>query len=161
MRVVTWNVNSVKQRVPRLLPWLDERRPDVLCLQETKLADDAFAALLDKELTDRGYETATLGPRDINGDILGGNRRVVGNAEMLFPMPGYKEKNVRLALFFDFGDVWGVEERMRATDLRYSAGLAVSWDSPVGPLRFSIAQPIAKKPEDKIERFQFQLGKIF
>src|SRR3954447_8881136 len=61
MRVVTWNVNSVKQRVPRLLPWLDQRQPDVLCLQETKLADDSFAELLDKELSDRGYETAVHG----------------------------------------------------------------------------------------------------
>jgi outer membrane protein insertion porin family len=109
----------------------------------------------------RGYETATLGPRDLNGDILGGNRRVVGNAEMLFPMPGYKEKNVRLGMFFDFGDVWGSEERMRILDLRYSTGLAVSWDSPVGPLRFSLAMPLKKRPEDKVERFQFQLGKIF
>ena len=48
VRIATWNVNSVKQRVPRLLPWLDERRPDVVCLQETKLADDAFADLLGK-----------------------------------------------------------------------------------------------------------------
>jgi exonuclease III len=46
VRVATWNVNSVKQRVPRLLPWLDERKPDVVCLQETKLADDAFTELL-------------------------------------------------------------------------------------------------------------------
>ncbi|HMC68454.1 MAG TPA: endonuclease/exonuclease/phosphatase family protein, partial [Mycobacteriales bacterium] len=46
MRIATWNVNSVKQRVPRLLPWLDERKPDVVCLQETKLTDDAFAELL-------------------------------------------------------------------------------------------------------------------
>src|SRR5262245_26343741 len=50
VRVATWNVNSVKQRVPRLLPWLDQRQPDVVCLQETKLADDAFAELLGEEL---------------------------------------------------------------------------------------------------------------
>ena len=50
MRIATWNVNSVKQRLPRLLPWLDEREPDVVCLQETKLADDAFAELLRDEL---------------------------------------------------------------------------------------------------------------
>jgi exodeoxyribonuclease III len=67
MRVVTWNVNSVKQRVPRLLPWLDERRPDVVCLQETKLSDDAFAALLDQELSDRGYEVAAHGEATWNG----------------------------------------------------------------------------------------------
>jgi exodeoxyribonuclease-3 len=67
MRVATWNVNSVKQRVPRLLPWLDERRPDVVCLQETKLADEAFAALLGKELASRGYEVATHGEATWNG----------------------------------------------------------------------------------------------
>ena len=55
MRIATWNVNSVKQRLPRLLPWLDERQPDVVCLQETKLADDAFAELLADELDERDY----------------------------------------------------------------------------------------------------------
>jgi exodeoxyribonuclease-3 len=67
VRIATWNVNSVKQRVPRLLPWLDERKPDVVCLQETKLADDAFATLLGKELADRGYEVATHGEAAWNG----------------------------------------------------------------------------------------------
>ena len=67
MRIATWNVNSVKQRVPRLLPWLDERQPDVVCLQETKLADDAFAELLGKELADRGYEVAVHGEATWNG----------------------------------------------------------------------------------------------
>jgi exodeoxyribonuclease-3 len=67
VRVATWNVNSVKQRAPRLLPWLDERRPDVLCLQETKLADDAFVALLGGELAERGYEVATHGEAQWNG----------------------------------------------------------------------------------------------
>jgi outer membrane protein insertion porin family len=109
----------------------------------------------------RGFETATLGPRDTNGDILGGNRRFVGNLELLFPMPGYKEKNVRLAGFLDFGSVWGADEKIRAGDVRIGAGLAVSWDSPVGPLRFSFGAPIRKQPGDKIERFQFQLGRIF
>jgi exodeoxyribonuclease-3 len=67
MRVVTWNVNSVKQRIPRLLPWLDQRRPDVLCLQETKLTDEAFAGLLSGELADRGYEVAHHGEARWNG----------------------------------------------------------------------------------------------
>jgi exodeoxyribonuclease-3 len=67
VRVATWNVNSIKQRLPRLLPWLDERRPDVLCLQETKLADDALAALLGSELSDRGYEMAAHGEPSWNG----------------------------------------------------------------------------------------------
>jgi exodeoxyribonuclease III len=67
VRITTWNVNSVKQRVPRLLPWLDERQPDVVCLQETKLADDAFTALLGTELADRGYEVALHGEPAWNG----------------------------------------------------------------------------------------------
>ena len=67
MRIATWNVNSVKQRLPRLLPWLDERRPDVVCLQETKLADDAFAELFGDQLSERGYEVATHGEATWNG----------------------------------------------------------------------------------------------
>ena len=67
VRIATWNVNSVKQRLPRLLPWLDERRPDVVCLQETKLADDAFADLLGDELAQRGYEVAAHGEPAWNG----------------------------------------------------------------------------------------------
>ncbi len=67
MRTATWNVNSLKQRLPRLLPWLDERRPDVVCLQETKLADDALAELLGSELADRGYTVASHGEAAWNG----------------------------------------------------------------------------------------------
>jgi exodeoxyribonuclease-3 len=67
VRVATWNVNSVKQRVPRLLPWLDERRPDVVCLQETKLNDEAFTDLLGDELDARGYAAALHGEATWNG----------------------------------------------------------------------------------------------
>ncbi|ROS38723.1 exodeoxyribonuclease III [Amycolatopsis thermoflava] len=67
VRVATWNVNSVKQRVPRLLPWLDQRQPDVVCLQETKLSDEAFRDLLGDELANRGYETALAGEPRWNG----------------------------------------------------------------------------------------------
>jgi exodeoxyribonuclease-3 len=67
MRIATWNVNSVKQRLPRLLPWLDERQPDVVCLQETKLANDAFLELLGDELAQRGYAVALNGEATWNG----------------------------------------------------------------------------------------------
>lgn len=67
MRIATWNVNSVKQRMPRLLPWLDQRRPDVLCLQETKLADDVFTSLLGEKLAARGYAVAVHGEARWNG----------------------------------------------------------------------------------------------
>ena len=109
----------------------------------------------------RGFETASLGPRDSAGDVLGGDRRFVANLEVLFPMPGYKEKNVRLGGFVDAGNVWGPGDKLSAGDIRVSTGIAISWDSPVGPLRFSLGIPIKKQDGDKIERFQFQLGKIF
>jgi exodeoxyribonuclease III len=67
MRIATWNVNSLKQRLPRLLPWLDQRRPDVVCLQETKIADAAFAELMGDELVSRGYEVASYGEATWNG----------------------------------------------------------------------------------------------
>jgi exodeoxyribonuclease-3 len=67
VRIATWNVNSVKIRVPRLLPWLDQRKPDVVCLQETKLADAAFSTLLGAELAGRGYEVALHGEAQWNG----------------------------------------------------------------------------------------------
>jgi len=67
MRIATWHVHSVKQRMPRFLPWLDERKPDVLCVQETKLTDAAFATLLESELAERGYTFAHLGQAQWNG----------------------------------------------------------------------------------------------
>ena len=82
---MTWNVNSVKQRMPRLLPWLDERKPDVLCLQETKLADDAFAALLGEELSARGYEVAAHGEQAWNGVAIVSR---VGLEDVVVGLPG-------------------------------------------------------------------------
>jgi exodeoxyribonuclease III len=67
MRVASWNVNSARQRMARLLPWLDERRPDVICLQETKLTDEAFDELLGEELAGRGFQIARHGEARWNG----------------------------------------------------------------------------------------------
>jgi len=85
VRVATWNVNSVKQRVPRLLPWLDQRRPDVVCLQETKLADDAFAELLGEQLASRGYAFAAHGEVQWNGVAVLSR---VGLADVVTGVPG-------------------------------------------------------------------------
>ncbi|GAB19516.1 exodeoxyribonuclease III [Gordonia effusa NBRC 100432] len=70
MRIATWNVNSVTPRVPRLLPWLDQRQPDVVCLQETKLGAEAFGELLGDELSSRGYQFAHNGQGQWNGVAL-------------------------------------------------------------------------------------------
>ena len=111
----------------------------------------------------RGFEAGTLGPRDVTTrDALGGNRRFVGNAEVFMPLPGsVTDKSVRFSAFVDAGNVWGVDEKLSASDLRYSAGIALSWNSPVGPLRFSFAKPLNQKPNDKTQGFQFQLGSTF
>ena len=111
----------------------------------------------------RGYGTSSLGPRDpVTNDFLGGNRSILFNAEVLFPIPGIKQdKSVRFSTFVDGGNVFGKDEKISLGELRYSAGIAVSWFSPVGPLKFSIAQPLRKKEGDKVERFQFQLGTFF
>lgn len=92
MRVATWNVNSIKQRAPRLLPWLDQRQPDVVCLQETKLTDEAFEQLLGEELTSRGYALALHGEAQWNGvailSRIGLDDIVVGVAGAPgFPLP--------------------------------------------------------------------------
>ncbi|WP_068272392.1 exodeoxyribonuclease III [Aldersonia kunmingensis] len=85
MRVATWNVNSVKQRLPRLLPWLDERAPDVVCLQETKLGNEAFAELLADQLAERGYEYAANGETQWNGVALLSR---VGLTDVVSGLPG-------------------------------------------------------------------------
>ena len=85
MRLATWNVNSVRQRVPRLLPWLDERQPDVVCLQETKLADDAFRELLGGPLKERDYEVAAHGEPSWNGVAILSR---VGLEDVVTGLPG-------------------------------------------------------------------------
>ncbi|KXP12399.1 exodeoxyribonuclease III [Tsukamurella pulmonis] len=85
MRVATWNVNSVKQRHGRLLEWLDSRRPDVVCLQELKMTDDAFATLVGPDLTERGYEFATAGQPAWNGSAV---LSKVGLQDVVVGIPG-------------------------------------------------------------------------
>jgi outer membrane protein insertion porin family len=114
----------------------------------------------------RGYEGNTLGTvgtMDLTTDErLGGNRRLIGNAEFLFPMPGVgQDKSLRLGAFVDAGQVWATGEQMSLGDLRYSTGLSVAWGSPMGPLKFSFAQPLNKKSTDKVQRIQFQMGTMF
>ena len=125
----------------------------------------------------RGYYISSLGPRDegpINittglpdpknpGRALGGNTRVVGSAELMFPMPGMKnDRSVRLSLFLDAGTVYGPGGRKPAAEgMRYSTGIAVMWISPMGPLKVSLAEPLNDVPGDSIQRFQFQFGQQF
>ena len=111
----------------------------------------------------RGYETASLGPQDSQGNTIGGRRKIVGNAEMFFPMPGMKagDQSVRLSLFADVGQIYDNGSQPEFESFRYSAGAGLAWNSPVGPLKFSYGYPLNKKPGDRLQRFQFQVGTVF
>lgn len=122
----------------------------------------------------RGYETASLGPRDIYDNATGGKRKLVGNVELFYSiLKG--DKSVRGSVFFDAGQIYidGREppdlplelvQIRRQADLqgfRYSAGVGLAWNSPIGPLKFSYAVPLNDKVLDKIQNFQFQVGTVF
>lgn len=111
----------------------------------------------------RGFDTGTLGPRDPATDTaLGGTRRLVGNAELFFPMPGSGlDKSLRLSTFVDAGQVWAKGQSIALSDLRVSTGIALTWSSFMGPLKFSLATPVKKTADDKIQRLQFQMGTVF
>ena len=107
----------------------------------------------------RGFDTNSIGPVDSNGNALGGTRRIVGSAEVLFPMPGFTDvKALRLGTFVDMGTV---ANTFNFSTLRVSAGFDVSWSSPLGPLKFSISEPLRTFSGDKIQRFQFTFGTSF
>jgi outer membrane protein insertion porin family len=110
----------------------------------------------------RGYRPFSLGPRDLLNNATGGNTKVIGSAEFLFPMPGAAaEQSLRLAAFVDAGQVYAPGTRVELAELRYAGGFALNWLSPFGPLRLSIAQPINGKPGDEVQRLQFTFGTGF
>ena len=111
----------------------------------------------------RGFDSNSLGPRDTaTNEAIGGNKRLIGNAELLFPVPGMgRDNSMRMSGFIDAGNVWGYDSKFSLGSMRYSAGLALAWNSPMGPLKFSFANPFNKKTEDKIQRLQFQMGSVF
>jgi outer membrane protein insertion porin family len=117
--------------------------------------------------TVRGYENSSLGPRDIYGNTLGGRRLITGTAEAFYPiLKG--DKAVRASVFVDAGQVWATNDSPAenqaypgSQDFRYAAGVGVSWNSPLGPLKFSYAIPFGTKPYDRIQKFQFSAGTAF
>ena len=122
----------------------------------------------------RGYEGGKVGPREAanpsntsdNNDIYtGGNKRVIANLEFQFPIPGMtKSKQARLFLFADAAGLWGEKNPYTIPDsegMRYSYGMGLVWNSPIGPLKFSYGLPIKKKPNDILQKFQFQMGTSF
>ncbi len=122
--------------------------------------------------TVRAYNTNSLGPRDLlSNDPIGGNLRVVGGADVIFPIP-FMEKppsSVRLSAFFDIGNVFldkaptfnSTENGFDAGQLRTSAGLSFVWLAPIGPLRFSYGTALNDVPGDDLRPFQFSIGSFF
>jgi outer membrane protein insertion porin family len=116
--------------------------------------------------TVRGYENSSIGPKDIFGNTLGGRLLITGTAEAFYPiLKG--DKAVRASVFFDAGQVWAQNSAAqdqafpRSQDFRYSVGVGVSWNSPLGPLKFSYAFPFGTEPYDKLQKFQFSAGTAF
>lgn len=112
--------------------------------------------------TVRAFEQNSLGVTDPTGAYIGGAKRINLNTEMYFPVPGTgNDKSLRIFAFADAGNVWREDEQVTAESMRASVGLGLSWISPVGPLKLSWGKPVRVQRNDRIQRFQFQIGTAF
>ena len=111
----------------------------------------------------RGFQSSSLGAADPrNNDALGGAARMFGNVELQLPFPGAgTDRSLHWFGFVDGGQVYQEGQPLRASELRYAAGLGISWISPVGPLKLSYGKPLNAKPGDRTERVNFQMGTGF
>jgi outer membrane protein insertion porin family len=115
----------------------------------------------------RGYQNGTLGPKGIDGSTsrefaIGGTKRLLGNAELFFPVPGLKDSTqFKMSAFVDAGNVFGSDESYSLGDLRYSAGIGASWISPFGPLKVVYAKALNSQVGDDTQTIQFQMGQQF
>ena len=114
----------------------------------------------------RGFRSAGIGPRDTStGDSLGGKRYVVGTASLSFPVGIPREVGMRTFAFSDFGSLWDTDANgpsvVDENSIRASVGLGLSWRSPLGPIRLSVATPVVKETYDRDEIFRFSFGSRF
>ncbi len=110
----------------------------------------------------RGFEQGSLGPIDVTGAFIGGTRKFNLNNELYLPVPGMgNDRSLRAFGYLDVGNVWGASQQLTFDSLRASAGLGMSWISPVGPLKLSYGLPIRQLPGDRIQKLQFQIGTAF
>jgi outer membrane protein insertion porin family len=112
--------------------------------------------------TVRVFEQGSLGVVDPTGAYIGGAKRMNLNTELYFPVPGSgNDKSLRVFAFADAGNVWREDEAVTSSTVRSAAGVGLSWISPVGPLKLSYGKPIKALRNDRIQRFQFQIGTSF
>ena len=115
----------------------------------------------------RGYMQGAIGPTELEpvtgqNVFVGGNKQLIGNAELFFPLPFAKDsKQFRASLFLDAGSVYAKNESISLGDLRYSAGAGIMWVSPFGPLKLLYAKAFNAQSTDKTESIQFQIGQQF
>ena len=110
----------------------------------------------------RGFEDNTLGPLDSKNNPIGGSFKLVGGAELFFPVPFLEASNsYRMSAFFDIGNVYEGYDSFDASDLRYSVGLGGIWLSPMGPLAVSVGFPLNDESDDEVQNFQFTFGSFF
>jgi outer membrane protein insertion porin family len=110
----------------------------------------------------RVFEQNSLGVIDPTGAYVGGATRLNLNGELYFPVPGTgNDKSLRIFAFTDAGNVWREGEQLSSSTLRVSAGVGLSWLSPVGPLKLSWGTPVQYLSTDRIQQFQFQIGTAF
>ncbi|HYD81404.1 MAG TPA: outer membrane protein assembly factor BamA [Paucimonas sp.] len=110
----------------------------------------------------RGYESSSLGPRTSYDDPAGGSTRIIMNAELQFPFPGSgKDRSLRWYTFIDGGNVYAEREKIQLNQLRFGAGLGITWLAPIGPMKLSYGKALNAKPGDRTEGFQFQMGTGF
>ena len=130
------------------------------------LGDDDVRLSKRKKLSSRrlrGFEQGKVGPLDGN-DHIGGNYSVAANFEASFPKLLPDSSGADLGLFLDFGNVWGVDYDSTINDsneIRASTGIALNWQSPLGPMSFVLANDLKKADTDKTESFNFNLGTTF
>ena len=111
----------------------------------------------------RGFKQGGIGPKDGN-DFIGGNYASSINFSSTLPQILQENQNIDFLFFIDVGNVWGVDYSSSISDsniIRSSAGVGVDWFTPIGPLNFSLAQPINKADTDSTETFRFNLGTTF
>ena len=111
----------------------------------------------------RGFESGKVGPVD-GTDHIGGNYVVTFNTSSTIPYVLQTQENLDLKVFFDAGNIWGVDYSSALDDsntIRTSTGVTLEWITPIGPLSFSFSEVLSKASTDKTQSFKFQLGTTF
>ena len=111
----------------------------------------------------RGFESGKIGPKD-SSDYIGGNYATAVNAATTVPYVFQTLETIDMKMFIDAANVWGVDYSDTIDDsnkVRSSVGVAIDWFTVIGPLNFSLAQPVTKAGSDKTEKFRFQIGTTF